>query len=80
MKQLGRRPTDEELCEMVHLDINSVENIYDHELSFPEFVSMIAGSSSKPQLELQKQIRDFREAPDLTTTLNLTLSIPLTLT
>ena len=65
MKHLGRKPAEEELAELVHLNLEEIDDIYAVELNFPEFVSMIAGTATKGQVALQKQVRDFREAFEL---------------
>lgn len=50
---------------MVGLRMDQMDDIHDYELDFPGFVTKIAGTGTKAQTTLQKQIRDFREAFEL---------------
>ena len=66
MRRMGRRPSDDEMEEGIAGPFRKADfRIEDAELDFSQFVVFLAGTSTKAQRSLKKQIRDLREAFDL---------------
>ena len=62
MRRMGRRPSDDEMEEGIAGPFRKADfDIDQAELDFSQFVVFLAGTSTKAQRSLKKQIRDLRE-------------------